>query len=402
MRLLMPGILTRLLNRQRLLSSGSGFAYTNSSRRSQSTSHHAVASNPDLQSILQQFDTSNIACSFGYGLGVLQQAGYSDQSTRPQLDLIHIVHDTDKFHRANAEAHPEHYSALLKLGYRAIDFVQRSGAGIYFNPYVTMNDHNGAPLMIKYGVMSRERALADIRDWSYLYLAGRLHKPVQFLIESDDREFKDAVEHNLSSALKLAILLLLKQTGNSTLSAQRLFEKIALVSYMGDPRMLVGGENPNKVKNIVAKQLDLFSALYAPAIEEALEHEMLVEQGSSFKLNMLQARIAETISLFPLNFRRKLFKSYSNKYAKELGDGLGLDKVSPGNECLVPLHIASDHPFVQSIAQDKYLRATLLSTILGIIAYPALVQSLKGIFTAGVTKSAKYAWEKRQKGLLKQ
>lgn len=32
---------------------------------------------------------------------------------------------------------------------------------------------------MKYGVMSRDALLHDLRTWSYLYVAGRMHKPVR-------------------------------------------------------------------------------------------------------------------------------------------------------------------------------------------------------------------------------
>ena len=49
---------------------------------------------------------------------------------------------------------------------------------VYFNTLVRTSDS----YLIKYGVLSTEALITDLLDWSTLYVAGRLHKPVAYLV----------------------------------------------------------------------------------------------------------------------------------------------------------------------------------------------------------------------------
>ncbi len=49
---------------------------------------------------------------------------------------------------------------------------------------------------------------------------------------------------------------------------EELFVKITGVSYSGDIRLKLGGENPHKIFNIVYRQLEDFRAIYGPLIDE--------------------------------------------------------------------------------------------------------------------------------------
>lgn len=341
-----------------------------------------------LQLLFQQFPTDEIRHAFGYGSGVFQQSGY--QNANPQIDVVHIVDDPTRFHNINAEKHGDHYSALLSLGMSAVTAVQEYGAGVYFNPYVPMKDELGNEAMVKYGVVSTDNAVKDIREWSTLYIAGRLQKPVRHL--HGGQALAEANDHNLSSAFKLALLLLRRKRNQRPVSATEIFEKIALLSYMGDPRMAVGGENPNKVKNIVSKQLDKFAQLYRPYLEHAIECRDLTRVGNDFELRMGPESISQSLATLPLQFRRRLLKSYSAKYGSALSKDESARKVISGESKDMVVG-----PFLAEILADKNLKRALITTLQATIAYPALVQSLKGIFTAGIIKSTRYAWEKKRK-----
>lgn len=345
-----------------------------------------------LQQIYGQFQSSQIKCTFGYGSGVFPQAGYDSLSaTKPQIDMVHIVESPETFHKENSGQHASHYSALLRCGIGAVSMVQLLGAGVYFNPYVPMSDEKGNTSMIKYGVISCEEAFKDITEWSTMYVAGRLHKPVKHF--GTNEKLLEANNYNLSSAFNLSLLLLPNKKRQTAFSETALYEKIAQLSYMGDPRMLVGGENPNKVKNIVSKQADKFAVLYEPFLTRALRDGILIRNSDNLLEKRLSSHaVAAIISDFPLQFKRRLLRSYRNKYQKILDNDDTMRRFLDGdsNNLLVGA-------FVDSVARDSFLRATLKATVLATIAYPALVQSLKGIFTAGVLKSAKYAWEKKTK-----
>jgi mitochondrial translocator assembly and maintenance protein 41 len=161
--------------------------------------------------------------------------------------------------------------------------------------------------LIKYGVITADRLLDDLRNWSSLYIAGRLHKKVehgkaitrlnlrcflpQVMILQDDSSLHDALQSNLRSAFNTACLLLPRKFSNV-----ELFQAIAGLSYHGDVRMrmpvslcvcvcdiiipihnmlfllLIGfAEHPNKVRNIVLGNLDGFQNLYQPFMQKDLQ-----------------------------------------------------------------------------------------------------------------------------------
>lgn len=113
---------------------------------------------------------------------------------------------------------------------------------------------------VKYGVLSTQTLQRDLETWDTLYIAGRLHKPVLGL--SCVETLRSSLGANVRAALTLALLQL-----PGTFTELQLYEKIAGISYSGDPRMSVpGAENPEKVQNIVRGPgvLDGFRRLYGP------------------------------------------------------------------------------------------------------------------------------------------
>lgn len=350
--------------------------------------HFSSGNDQQLAALFRQFDTDKIRFAFGYGSGVFQQEGYGD--SRPQIDVVHVVDQATTFHAANSATHPNHYSALLQLGVPTVAAVQNYGAGVYFNPYVSMRDNDSHECMVKYGVVTTDTALEDIREWSTLYIAGRLQKPVKHL--HGDEKLQQANDQNLENAFKVALLLLLSKSGRSIVNASQIYEKIALLSYMGDPRMAVGGENPNKVKNIVSKQADKFAQLYRPYLERAMLRGDLASCGDGYDLRMKHQSIASAIATLPLHFRRQFLSGYTLKYAKEFKTDELAQRMIRGDA-----EVMTAGPFLNRILTDKWLKRQLASTLLSTIAYPALIQSLKGVFTAGAMKSARYAWEKKRK-----
>lgn len=343
-----------------------------------------TSSSSALQNLEENFKTKSIRYTFGYGLGVFPQAGYEKNASKPQIDLVHVVNDAVDFHTTNTKQYPEHYSFLRLLGVPAIVKVQELGAGVYYNPYVSMKDSEGNENMIKYGVVTVDDLLKDLTEWETFYLAGRLQKPVRHIYEVD-HQLKKANQYNLESAFNLS-LILLALGKKRLLTKKELYEKIALLSYMGDPRMLVGGENPNKVKNIVKRQMSYFEQLYAPSLNLALSKGFVKLESESIIPTDSAANFAEIIACLPKQFKIRVTQSYRKKFRGVYHPDSISDKESA---------------FLRAVSNDTHLRRTLMTTVLAITAKPALIQSLKGILTAGVVKSAKYAWEKKMKSLVK-
>lgn len=337
---------------------------------------------------------SPIKVSFGYGSGVFEQASYHKKKTRPQIDLIYVVDNARDFHEQNLKQHNLHYSGIKYLGgLCTILAVQSFGAGVYFNPYVMMNT-TGSPVIVKYGITTVELCLKDLVEWSNFYVAGRLQKPVAFMKDNDPR-FLFANQYNLKSATALALLMIKSDTFDEI----KLFESIAKLSYMGDPRMFIGGENPNKVKNIVSKQVSNFRKLYNPFLQYFQDNGSIesVQQSNTrglYQKHLDTAKKAEIIDALPIQFKRRLYKLYAKSLESELS------RDSKAQRVLDSTYLMDDLPtghFTLAIAKDAKLPKNLRLAVSSTVAIPALLQTIKGMFTAGLTKSVKYAWEKNLK-----
>jgi mitochondrial translocator assembly and maintenance protein 41 len=82
-----------------------------------------------------------------------------------------------------------------------------------------------------------------------------MHKPLRII--KDDARVRLTQQVNLTSAVRAALLTL-----PDTFTESQLFERIASISYAGDPRMVLPGENRSKVQNIVRRQRAQFRDLY--------------------------------------------------------------------------------------------------------------------------------------------
>lgn len=130
----------------------------------------------DLELILGSFKAP-IRFAFGYGSGVYPQQGYSDHD-KPLVDLIFGVTHTEHWHSLNLRHNRHHYSALGSMGEWTVSGIQKNfGAKIYYNTFVKINGFD-----VKYGVIAMDQLLKDMIEWETLYIAGRMHKPVCFLL----------------------------------------------------------------------------------------------------------------------------------------------------------------------------------------------------------------------------
>jgi hypothetical protein len=116
--------------------------------------------------------------------------------------------------------------------------------------------------LMKYGVITVDDMVADLQDWTTLYVAGRFHKPVTVFRGADHAAFAEASRLNLVTALAAGLLLLPAQ-----FTLRQLLVAIAGLSYTGDFRM-VFGENPLKVTNIVDGQFGELVDLYWPLLRQ--------------------------------------------------------------------------------------------------------------------------------------
>lgn len=257
---------------------------------------------------------------------------------------------------------------------------------------------------IKYGVISMDSLCEDLLDWKTIYVAGRMHKPVR-IIRQDPRVLL-ANQVNLASVLRVALLSLPEE-----FSEVELWEQVAGVSYMGDPRMSIpGGENPRKVQNIVRPQISRFRTLYQRLLAELgevrakdssiaekmaygkpreertwLRMGLGMEDGSGL---MLQPNTPEHRAGLLKKLPRNLRKGLENRYSSKLRVSVASVGEDPDANTL------SEDDFWLKVAEQESLRKTINEEIRRIIRYPAISQTFKGFVTAGFRKSIRYGSQK--------
>ncbi|OLL25683.1 Phosphatidate cytidylyltransferase, mitochondrial, partial [Neolecta irregularis DAH-3] len=333
----------------------------------------------ELRLIVRQFNAP-IRYAYAYGSAVFKQKGYK-HTEPPVIDFIFAVSHAQHWHSLNLTQFPRHYSGLGKLGSGAVSFVQdRLGAGVYFNPYVQING-----MTIKYGVVSLDRLVDDLLHWDTLYLAGRMHKPIKIL--RDEPRVRLANHINLISALRVALLLL-----PENFEERMLFRTIAGLSYMGDPRMWLPAENPNKVENIIAKQLLNFRRLYNPLIDTLPNISYVspllandTEGRTILSQNFDPVPRGNIVRRLPKSFRDRLYYAYQRKF-----DGAVDPAANPESPRIGTV-------FDQRIANDPDLPLQVSKTVKATVSLPSTVQSIKGLVTAGTRKSCLYLGEKIKK-----
>ena len=160
------------------------------------------------------------------------------------IDLVFAVENPQEWHSHNMVLNPSHYTPIINLSSSAIASIQHNfGARIWYNTLIESKLSRSPKRMMKYGVISKADLVVDLVNWETLYLAGRLHKPVQIMKRND--EVLRAIDINKEHAVRTGLLLL-----QPRFTEKDLFLTIASLSYIGGPRMIVG-ENPRKIHNLV-------------------------------------------------------------------------------------------------------------------------------------------------------
>lgn len=365
-----------------------------------------------LRQILWQF-RAPIRYAFAYGSGVFQQSGAAtgetchpaapasiqkvQQGGGKMIDFIFGVSYSQHWHSLNLNQHRDHYSAIGSLGSYVVSQVQEKwGAGVYFNPYVTVNG-----TLIKYGVVNIDTLCKDLSEWDTLYLAGRLQKPVKIL--RDHPKVRLANQMNLLSAVRVALLLL-----PPDFNEYELYSTIAGISYMGDPRMSFGSENPNKINNIVSAQMTNFRRLYAPLVDAlpnvafndptCSDPEWMDNPDANAKLaqDMDPIRRGNMVRRLPQSFREKLYFNYQSRFQIPRAEFIKMMEEST-DEDSQRIHRRQGTVFDRRIAADEHLKEEVSKSIKKTISWPSTGQSIKGLVTAGPIKSYRYLSEKRSK-----
>ena len=318
--------------------------------------------------------------------------------TPKMIDFIFGVSFTEHFHSLNLTQHRDHYSALGSLGSGAVTRVQGWGAGVYFNPFVTVNG-----ILIKYGVVNLDTLCEDLSEWRTLYLAGRLQKPVKIL--RDEPRVRLANQVNLISALRTALLLL-----PPTFTEHELYGTIAGISYLGDPRMSLPTEDKSKVANIVGNNLPNFRRLYSPLIDnlpnvhfndpKCSHPDWTTDPTANVQLvqDMDPIRRGNMVRRLPKAFRSKLYFQYQSKYQiPQLEFNKMMEESKDEDERGFKRREGGG--FERRIANEppEDLRAEVRGVIKKTIGWPSTAQSFKGLLTGGFRRSWRYMSEKMEK-----
>jgi translocator assembly and maintenance protein 41 len=373
-----------------------------------------------LRGILRQLPP--ITYAFAYGSGVFPQSDANTariaQSPHPNppeaiakwqkdggkmIDFVLATRYSQHFHSLNLREHRDHYSFLGRFGSATVSHVQeRYGAGVYFNTHIAVNG-----TMIKYAVVNMQTLQRDLLDWDSLYLAGRLHKPVKILFEEPN--IRVANQRNLLSAIRCSLLLL-----PETFTEKQLYSTITGLSYQGDPRMTYGSENPKKISNIVTHQFKNFRLLYHELItslpnlayvdDHALSKSDWMDDTNldlKLKQDMSTERRANMVRRLPKSFREKVYFLYQRKYEMPNAQYKEMLEASSDEDPEGGFKKPVASPFDRRIAAEHDLPAMVNKAINQTVYWPATVQSMKGILTAGPYKSWRYLQEKRAKGKMK-
>ncbi len=299
--------------------------------------------------LLEQYDNWELKYAMAYGSWVFKQEGYSEEE-KPMIDFVFWVEDSERWHAKNLENNGTDYSLIKYLWAKNLSKIQKVWTGIYYNPYVPFND-----IEIKYWVIEVQDMISDLINWDTLYVAWRLQKPVEIL--SSTTEIDEAQKINLRTAVKVALLLLPEQ-----FTQKELFEKISSLSYNWDCR---NGkyENKNKIWNIVSKNLSAFQNLYWEIMNNLIPNDCVVRGAKNNKFE-IQYKTPQYKPNALIN------KPESDWYIDALMNALNYWKIE-----------------IEDFERE----------IASIVGSSSKAQTIKGLFTAWISKSYRYVSEKRSK-----
>eukprot|EP01126_Amoeba_proteus_P061977 TRINITY_DN8367_c0_g1_i1.p1 TRINITY_DN8367_c0_g1~~TRINITY_DN8367_c0_g1_i1.p1 ORF type:complete len:218 (-),score=60.47 TRINITY_DN8367_c0_g1_i1:24-677(-) len=190
-------------------------------------------------------------------------------------------------------------------------------------------------------------------------------------------KLEEAFQQNLRSALVVSIYLL-----PSTFTELQLYTQIVHLSYMGDIRMNVRGENPKKVENIVGGigNISIFRKLYLPYLQQVIESGYLLTQSDGadliFRKTQKTKDLCEWLQ-FPSNLSN--FVDYHQKQQQQ-----------QQQQQQTLQNLEEEEEKLKSLIQLFLIRTNRLSSF---------KQTAKGILTAGPLNSFFYALHTFKKGL---
>ena len=415
---------------------------------------------PLLRSWLGEMLTTSFPATrmaFAYGSGVFSQQTsqqrrrkYGVDEAPPMIDLVLAVDDPIQWHKENIENNRHHYSMAAYGGAPFVSRLQDTAARVWYNALVPIPAPWGdGNQLMKYGVISSQALKKDLKDWSSFYISGRMQKPVAWIdgyeMQSDfadfdrmngsnldtnnrDYDLAQAGKMNLRGAVAAALLLL-----PNNFTEGQLYETITGLSYAGDFRMAIA-ENPDKVMNIVHSKGSpiRFRKLYSNILKEMETFNILTcldgTKGThdSTNPNNVKEQDAHVLGVryeqdgspigkmnvlrcIPMDCQQRMSVHLNAQYGDvSLGPLPDVDvRVkyyrSTENEIgalYTKLQEQLEEYGENDTLKTKEMTAKAMQLALStIVSQTAMQQTMKGLVSAGVNKSATYAMNKIQKRL---
>lgn len=263
--------------------------------------------NEEKKDLIIEFENEHpyALATIGYGSGVIEQLG-SNPNDKKQIDIIDVVDDLKEWIDQNMTEHPEEFtkSTLKYFKKSTLEQLEKGAPIVYFSSI----EYKGN--LIKRGVISKQQFLSSCYERTSSYVPFRLEKAIE-VIRCEDEEIYDAILYDHRVTLIVALLMLPKEKHN----LKDLMERICSLSYIGDFRMKIHCEDPNKIKNIVDKQYDYFVEDYNEVNYGYFESD----KYGNIKINY--NRIKEDLKLLPKSVYNVLMYcpifEDSSKYCKE-------------------------------------------------------------------------------------
>lgn len=328
-----------------------------------------------LRSLIEELAPGDLRPAFAmaYGSGVYSQGSMAGDTKGKMVDIVLAVRDPVSWHRAMMKVRPQDYSTVARWSPRSLlDSCQRAGAGVWYHPYV---DVLGTE--VKYGVISLDGLVADLREWTTLYVSGRMHKPVATIVPNYSIDVAQIA--NLRSALRAALLLLPQR-----FTMDHLLASVVGLSYTGDWRMDVpGGENAHKVCNIVRGQRNELIEMYAPLLARVAPGVEEVVQPTG------PAGTASGAELWEQDFHPEARARLAAFLPRHLAARMAAHYGAPS--------LPAPPAFWERVVKDPQMTGLLRRQIGTIVRQPAFAQSVKGVYTAGFGRSWRYVRSKMSK-----
>jgi len=289
------------------------------------------------------------------------------------LDIILVVDDLKQFHQQNLQRNARDYARVWRmLGVDSVTSCQRRlGNRVWFHPFVEGALPGGQQL--KYGIVELKDFEKDLTDWTDLYIAGRLHKPVKkHFPTSVHRNRVDALlSENRQNALNAALLLLSEEV-----SEHELYTKVAQLSYEGDIRGSTF-EDPRKVLNIVDGQLNDFKMIYRPLLEDYATARLELDFCNERLFQDLSAvTILTKLNACPINLQVQIAK-VTGKDDRQQRD---------------------TEEILRTVARHPLPMDCVIKGLRQIVSSKTRAQVMLTFLSAGFWRSIIYAWKKLQKG----